>query len=173
MERILGLTTSKPTAMATAPSLDLVAYAAGSVVVLYNHKKNKQIAFLHASSTASPSLPSNQANAASSSWSNAFPNRHTIAGDGFVNPLGALGLLEPPGANTNNSNNNSSKKIPVSNKAKPISCVAFSPDGNYLAVGEVSYRIVLQIIMHCVIYIQTQHNLYCYTILIKTILTFH
>jgi hypothetical protein len=121
--------------MATAPSKDLVAYAAGSVVVLYNHKKNKQIGFLHASSMASPSSPSNKAN--SSSWSNAFPNRHTIAGD-IANPLGSLGVLEHSASNANNSSN-SSKKIPVSNKAKPISCVTFSPDGNYLAVGEVSY----------------------------------
>ncbi|CAG8605380.1 14338_t:CDS:10 [Funneliformis mosseae] len=133
LERILGLTTSKPTVMATAPSLDLVAYAAGSVVVLYNHKKNKQIAFLHASSNASPSLAFSQTNTASS-WSNAFPNRHTIVGDGVLNPLGALGLLEPP-ANANNAN-----KIAVSNKAKPISCVAFSPDGNYLAVGEAGHQ---------------------------------
>src|SRR5438046_2137586 len=120
--------------MATAPSLDLVAYAAGSVVVLYNHKKNKQVGFLHASSMATPSSPSNQAN--SGSWSNAFPNRHTIAGDGILNPLGSLGVLEHSASNANNSSS-SSKKIPVSNKAKPISCVAFSPDGNYLAVGEV------------------------------------
>src|SRR5688572_25652250 len=111
--------------MATAPSMDLVAYAAGSVVVLYNHKKNKQVGFLHASSMATPSSPSN------------FPNRHTIAGDGILNPLGSLGALEISNANNSSS---PSKKIPVSNKAKPISCVAFSPDGNYLAVGEVSYR---------------------------------
>src|SRR5436190_306636 len=119
--------------MATAPSMDLVAYAAGSVVVLYNHKKNKQVGFLHASSMASPSSPSNQANSAS--WS----NRHTIAGD-ITSPLGSLGLLEHSVPNANNSSS-SSKKTPVSNKAKPISCVAFSPDGNYLAVGEVSYQI--------------------------------
>jgi hypothetical protein len=125
--------------MATAPSLDLVAYAAGSVVVLYNHKKNKQVGFLHASSTASPSPLSNQANSAS--WSsNAFPNRHTIAGDGALNPLGSLGLIDPSVASSNNTNSSSKKTLGV-NKAKPISCVAFSPDGNFLAVGEVSYCI--------------------------------
>src|SRR4051794_1843266 len=138
--------------MATAPSLDLVAYTAGSVVVLYNHKKNKQVGFLHASSMATPSSPSNQANSAS--WSsNAFPNRHTIAGDAILNPLGSLGVLELSASNANNSSS-SSKKIPVANKAKPISCVAFSPDGNYLAVGEVSYHHYINV---------TPHDLHCYT----------
>lgn len=142
--------------MATAPSLDLVAYAAGSVVVLYNHKKNKQVAFLHASSTASPSPPSNQANSAS--WSNAFPNRHTIAGDGVLNPLGSLGLIDPSVASSNNASS-SSKKTPVSNKAKPISCVAFSPDGNFLAVGEVLYRVKNNMRQTNI----SPHDLHCYT----------
>ncbi|CAG8495708.1 7995_t:CDS:10 [Racocetra fulgida] len=122
LERILGLTTSKPTAISTAPTHDLVAYAAGSVVVLYNHKKNKQVGFLHASSAVSSAPPQPP------------PNRHTIVGDSIsTNPLSSLGLLEPPGTN---ANGNSSKKPAVSNKAKPISCLAFSPDGNFLAVGE-------------------------------------
>ena len=136
MERILGLTASKPTAMATAPSRDLVAYAAGSVVVLYNHKKNKQVGFLIASSTTSPSSSSNQGS-----------NRHTIAGDN-INPLASSDLFDPA-VNANNYGG-SPKKIPVSNKTKPICCVAFSPDGNYLAVGEV------RIMMHRMIYIVTQ-----------------
>ena len=119
MERILGLTTFKPTALASAPSADLIAYAAGSVVVLYNHKKNKQVGFLYASSSSSPSH-------------NLAPNnRHTIAGDALANPLSSLGVLDP---NVPNSN---TKKNPASNRAKAISCLTFSPDGAYLIVGEV------------------------------------
>jgi len=120
LERILGLTTFKPTALASAPSADLIAYAAGSVVVLYNHKKNKQVGFLYASSSSSPSH-------------NLAPNnRHTIAGDPLANQLGSLGVLDPIALNSN------TKKNTASNRAKAISCLTFSPDGAYLAVGEVN-----------------------------------
>ncbi|RIB00851.1 hypothetical protein C2G38_2232713 [Gigaspora rosea] len=68
LERILGLTTSKPTAISTAPVHDLVAYAADSVVVLYNHKKNKQVGFLHASSGVSSAPPPTSATFPNCCW---------------------------------------------------------------------------------------------------------
>ncbi|CAG8573165.1 899_t:CDS:10, partial [Paraglomus occultum] len=122
LERILGFTTFKPTALASAPSTDLIAYAAGAVVVLYNHKKNKQVGFLYASSSSSPSH-------------NLAPNnRHTIAGDALANQLSSLGALEP---NVSSSNN---KKNTAGNRTKAISCLTFSPDGAYLIVGECGHQ---------------------------------
>ncbi|KAI8824847.1 WD40-repeat-containing domain protein [Fimicolochytrium jonesii] len=49
LERVLGLTANKPTSLALNPHLesDTVAYPAGGVVVLYNHRRNRQVGFLH------------------------------------------------------------------------------------------------------------------------------
>jgi hypothetical protein len=125
----------KSTSLATAPAADLVAYAAGSVAVLYNHKKNKQIGFLHASSTAYTAPQASQQSTSQSLSSAAFQNRQSVV-DGFAsNPLSSVGVPDP--ATVTGVASSSSKKSVATNKVKPISCLAFSPDGNYLAVGEV------------------------------------
>ncbi|ORY08103.1 WD40 repeat-like protein [Basidiobolus meristosporus CBS 931.73] len=46
LEHVLGLTTTKNSNFAVHPSQDIVAYAAGCAVVLYNYRKNKQLHFL-------------------------------------------------------------------------------------------------------------------------------
>ena len=52
---------------------------------------------------------------------------------GVTNNLGNNDLVSSTQTNTNDDK----KATPVGNRAKPISCLAFSPDGNYIAVGEV------------------------------------
>ncbi|KAG0012011.1 mitogen-activated protein kinase binding protein 1 [Entomortierella chlamydospora] len=54
LERVLGLTSNKPMILSVNSTHDLVAYAAGCVVVLYNHKIDKQIGLLCSSTLKKP-----------------------------------------------------------------------------------------------------------------------
>lgn len=130
LERILGLTSTSSNILATAN--DLIAYAAGAVVVIYNHKRNKQVALLYPPQTQQlTNVNTNNVNTSNMNQTSASP---------LIQPLGG-------GINSNTSMNNevlTSAQNPTSNdekkstRAKPISCLAFSPDGNYLATGEVT-----------------------------------
>ncbi|KAF9107804.1 mitogen-activated protein kinase binding protein 1 [Mortierella sp. AM989] len=55
LERVLGLTSNKPMVLSVNSTHDLVAYAAGCVVVLYNHKIDKQVGLLCSSTLKKPS----------------------------------------------------------------------------------------------------------------------
>lgn len=140
------------------PTHDLVAYAAGCVVVLYNHKLDKQVGLLCSAvpNTAAsvsaegsgvslgllgpgsrpPASLGSSPRTVGSQWTNnafASPN---------INPLAGLMPM-----NTSDSSVASSFGIsnPSSNKnvkPKPVSSLSFSPDGQYLAVGEVNAQLV-------------------------------
>lgn len=130
LERIMGLTSTSSNILATAN--DVIAYAAGAVVVIYNHKRNKQVALLY------PPLQQQ--------LSNTTTNTNNVNNSNLNQPSTTPLILPLGGINTNTNNdvlqNNATadeKKsaTPASTRAKPISCLAFSPDGNYLAAGEV------------------------------------
>ncbi|KAI8642645.1 hypothetical protein BD408DRAFT_416281 [Parasitella parasitica] len=133
LERILGLTSISSNILATAN--DLIAYAAGAVVVVYNHKRNKQVAFLYPPAVIQPAASNNNSGNINSS------NTNQPSAMPLITPLG--------GGNSNNgeilttSQNipiDENKSTPAGNRAKPISCLALSPDGNYLAAGEMGHQ---------------------------------
>lgn len=131
LERILGLTSTSSNIIATAN--DLIAYAAGAVIVIYNPKRNKQVALLYpppVTQSANGNTNGNLTNITNSNGASTTP---------LVTPLGN-------GNNTLNSDlltssqlnpTDEKKSTLASNRAKPISCLTFSPDGHYLAAGEV------------------------------------
>lgn len=127
LQRVLGLSVARPSGLAVAanshaqhpdshshaPAQSLVAYPAGGIVVLYNHKRNKQTGFLIA---AAPE-------ATTSGSSNASK---VTASDESVR-LTAPGALPQFGGGKKGS-------------VKPVSCVAFSCDGQLLAAGESGHQ---------------------------------
>lgn len=145
----MGLTTASSNILATAESQDLIAYAAGAVVVLYNHKRNKQVGFLYPPSSSTSSLANsnnNTSNAATAAAINAANAASSVGATslmssvglgGGVNTISTLGSGHPPDLSSVQAAVSEKKKVPASTRAKPISCLAFSPDGNYLAAGEV------------------------------------
>ena len=136
------------------PTHDLVAYAAGCVVVLYNHKLDKQVGLLCSAalnttasvpaegsgvtsgllgpgSKAPASLGSSPRTVGSQWMNNAFASPS-------INPLAGLmpmNISDPSVASRFGISNPSSNK---NVKPKPVSSLSFSPDGQYLAVGEVT-----------------------------------
>ncbi|KAF9133176.1 mitogen-activated protein kinase binding protein 1 [Mortierella sp. 14UC] len=172
LERVLGLTSNKPMILSVNSTHDLVAYAAGCVVVLYNHKLDKQVGLLcsatlnKAQSTSSSGDGLMSASGPGSAYSGTLGTGGSgvgassrVAGSlggspramatgiqwmnngmasANINPLAGLmpmNLAEP--ASSFGASNPSSNK---NTKPKPVSCLSFSPDGQFLAIGEMGHQ---------------------------------
>lgn len=66
-------------------------------------------------------------------------NQNNNLNSPLITPLGNANMINSEILTTSTQNNTSDEKkqTPASTRAKPISCLTFSPDGNYIAAGEV------------------------------------
>ncbi|KAK3805818.1 MAG: hypothetical protein J3Q66DRAFT_375561 [Benniella sp.] len=137
LERVLGLTSNKPMILSVNPTQDLVAYAAGCVVVLYNHKLNKQVGLLCSSTLKKQPPPDSTSGPGSARSANATPwGSNSFAGANF-NPMGGLmPMSSQDPSNPGASGPGGNKGV----KPKPVSCLTFSPDGHFLAIGETGHQ---------------------------------
>ncbi|KAF9146978.1 mitogen-activated protein kinase binding protein 1 [Linnemannia schmuckeri] len=169
LERVLGLTSNKPMILSVNSAHDLVAYAAGCVVVLYNHKLNKQVGLLcSATLNKAPSSSSGDGLMSASGPGSYHSGMHGPGGSGIGssrgiaslggspramagtqwmnNPMASANInslaglapmsLAEPSSSFGASNPSSNKNV----KPKPISCLSFSPDGQFLAIGETGHQ---------------------------------
>ncbi|KAF9436897.1 hypothetical protein BGZ76_002657 [Entomortierella beljakovae] len=158
LERVLGLTSNKPMVLSVNSTHDMVAYAAGCIVVLYNHKIDKQVGLLCSSTlkklssadsgavgTSGPGGMNSRSHGGSprvgpANTSNSNQWLNSAFSGATINPM--AGLMPMAISDTSiassfgTSNPSSNKNI----KPKPISCLSFSPDGQFLAIGETGHQ---------------------------------
>ncbi|RKP14324.1 WD40-repeat-containing domain protein [Piptocephalis cylindrospora] len=137
LESVLGFTSKRNASLITHPTRPLIAYIAGSTVVLYDYLRDQQVAFLSALSlylpiTTSPGVPDGV---------NGHPGRGSM-GPRRTIPTNGPSLLTPSSASsptTPTSASSSSTPPPFTHTLKTLRCLAISSDGRYLAAGEVGH----------------------------------
>ncbi|KAG0354384.1 mitogen-activated protein kinase binding protein 1, partial [Gamsiella multidivaricata] len=149
-----GLTSNKPMILSVNPTHDLVAYAAGCVVVLYNHKRDKQIGLLctstlkkstasdpgAASATGTASVRGVAAHSGSPRSMNNIQWMNSGMSGANINPLAGLMPMAMSDSSVASSFGTSNPTSNKNVKPKPISCLSFSPDGQFLAIGETGHQ---------------------------------
>ncbi|RKP08630.1 hypothetical protein THASP1DRAFT_29578 [Thamnocephalis sphaerospora] len=140
LEHTLGLTSNNNVALAAHPTQDQVAYLAGSVVVIYDHRRHRQVGLLSANAPYTP-LPG----------ADMGPS-HGCSGLGMAPSFSGsalnLAAMVASGASLSSS---SPSEVPSTGALaglkkhaqaplKTLACVVFSPDGNYVAAGEIGHQ---------------------------------
>jgi hypothetical protein len=133
LRHVIGTTANSPNAIATLPSKNLLAFTAGAAAVLcsFDDKLTFTQRFYRARPTAVPLNPvTNVYGPATPNGVNEFRARtavrESIAG----------GPLSPTGGEWSDS---PGRSWTARERVKAATCVSFSQDGKYLAVGEVGF----------------------------------
>ncbi|KAJ1656676.1 hypothetical protein IWQ61_003792 [Dispira simplex] len=133
LKQILGLTTARATQLVVHPTMPhLVAYPAGCTVVLYDYVAGRQLRFLCGDLTRDGPLRTVGLTSLPGSPSPSQPSS-------FASPIGSLGGLGPVD-HSQFFTDAQSPTPPRPTVPKPVACLAFSTDGQYLAVGETGPR---------------------------------
>ena len=139
LRRIIGATTSSPTGFDCCPSTQSIAYTAGGIVVIINFDEDFAVSqrFFRARPTAVPLalLPPSAASSspfASSPTSEGRRFGGTSIRDGPRTPARAPASIEDL------EDSPTYKTWSARERVKSASCVSFSRDGSYLAIGEVN-----------------------------------
>ncbi|KAL0858742.1 hypothetical protein ABMA27_011216 [Loxostege sticticalis] len=126
LESVLGLTVGSNAALDCDPNTEVVAYPAGCTVVLYNVRKNRQSHVLNASRKSVTCV--------------AFSpdGRYLATGECGHAPAVRVWDLQVSTASLKSATRQQEyhRSARVSQVSKSVTCVAFSPDGWYLATGE-------------------------------------
>lgn len=132
LKRVIGTTCRSPTGFDTGESC--FAYVAGAAVVVVDVKGDDYCQrFFRARPTAQPIYPLLTAQPSSSTPTNTTPkandSRNRMSAAFRESPFSQQELADTPGSKTWTSRE----------RIKAATCVALSPDGKYLAVGETGY----------------------------------
>ena len=135
---IIGATTSSPTGFDCCPSTQSIAYTAGGVVVIINFDEDLAVSqrFFRARPTAAPLALLPPSAASSSPFTSSLTSEGRRLGgtplrDAAWTPARAPALIEDW------EDSPTSKTWSARERVKSASCVSFSEDGSYLAIGEV------------------------------------
>jgi hypothetical protein len=134
LKHVIGTTANAPNSFATLPSKNLLAFTAGAAAVIcsFDDKLNFTQRFYRARPTAIPLNPVPTVYGPSTPTSNAADFRtRTSARES------TLGATSFSASTAEWSDSPGGKSWTARERVKAATCVSFSPDGKYLAVGEV------------------------------------
>lgn len=138
LRQVIGTTTSSANAFDSLPSGRSFAFTAGAAAVIATVDDNQQVSqrFYRARPAANPLNPSSSIYGGPATPTNNEIRSRTAASLREAG-IGAS-TLATPGAEWADSP--SSKAWTARERIKAATCVSFSPDGKYLAVGETGYK---------------------------------